>query len=234
MVDRWSLFVLLPLLALFAAGCGGAGSTSEGVSSVLRDSPEAALARTIRTWQQEGGGPTLNLISHVPQSVVGAGTTASGTLPPASEASSSTSLGTVTFQDLSGKTWEFSIQSVTYVSVDQARILTLFYGGSDHAQIELVFSMVRTQDGWLIDDITFTKLPEVIVVDIGVLRGVVTESQTGKPIVGALVTLAGTTYSTATDLNGAYEFKELPPGTYTLVVNHDGYIIKTITGIVVQ
>jgi outer membrane receptor protein involved in Fe transport len=56
-----------------------------------------------------------------------------------------------------------------------------------------------------------------------ILRGTVTDSNTGETIIGANVVLKGTTTGTVTDLDGRFELKvsELPP--YTLVVSFIGY-----------
>ncbi len=56
-----------------------------------------------------------------------------------------------------------------------------------------------------------------------VLRGTVTDSNTGETIIGANVLIKGTTTGTITDLDGRFELKvsELPP--YTLVVSFIGY-----------
>lgn len=56
-----------------------------------------------------------------------------------------------------------------------------------------------------------------------VLRGTVTDNNTGETIIGANVLIKGTTTGTVTDLDGRFELKlsELPP--YTLVVSFIGY-----------
>ncbi len=55
------------------------------------------------------------------------------------------------------------------------------------------------------------------------IEGVVVESETGTPLPGANVFIKGTSLGTATDLNGKYELKMVPPGKYTLVVRYIGY-----------
>jgi len=58
------------------------------------------------------------------------------------------------------------------------------------------------------------------------VRGIVSDPQ-GAVVVGASVTLAnpstGFTQSTKTDAQGAYQFLQIPPGTYTLTVSMTGF-----------
>ncbi len=64
-----------------------------------------------------------------------------------------------------------------------------------------------------------------------VLRGTVTDNETGEPIPGASVVLKGTTTGVATDFDGKFELtvSELPP--YTLILSSMGY---TATEVVVK
>jgi TonB-dependent receptor len=57
----------------------------------------------------------------------------------------------------------------------------------------------------------------------GNLKGIVTDSLTGKPLVGANVYLAGTSMGDATDLEGIYRIERIPAGAYTLKVSYLGY-----------
>lgn len=221
MLDRRVFFASCLCFLLLLSGCAGGGNGGS-FSPLSTDSPELALRKTVSSWEASSG-PVLSLVPLVAQ-------TASGTTGTASE----TNLGTISFKDLSGNRWEFIIRSITYASTNQAEILTAYNGGASSSQIELTFVMVRSQEGWILDNFKVTKLPEVITVSPGVLRGVITEEGTGRPIVGALVALTGTSLTTMTDANGAYEFNNLTAGTYTLVVNRDGFVIKTITGIIVR
>ncbi len=50
-----------------------------------------------------------------------------------------------------------------------------------------------------------------------VLKGVVHDHQNHQPIVGAILYLKGTSYSTFTDSEGKYQFPKICQGTYTLV-----------------
>lgn len=57
----------------------------------------------------------------------------------------------------------------------------------------------------------------------GVLIGKVIDAESGKPVSGATVELQGTLFKTTTDAEGSYQFKEVPPGKYTVVVKELGY-----------
>ncbi|MBA7687737.1 hypothetical protein ES703_96204 [subsurface metagenome] len=53
------------------------------------------------------------------------------------------------------------------------------------------------------------------------LYGIVTDAETGNPILGVLVTLNGG--STYTDGTGAYAFADIAPGEYVLQFSKEGY-----------
>ena len=55
------------------------------------------------------------------------------------------------------------------------------------------------------------------------IRGTVTSEKTGEAVLFALVHLEGTNYGVQTDINGFYSLTKIPPGTYTLVVQHQNY-----------
>lgn len=48
------------------------------------------------------------------------------------------------------------------------------------------------------------------------LRGVVTEAETGQPIVGATVILKGSSTNATTDEEGNYTIKDIVPGRYNV------------------
>jgi len=62
----------------------------------------------------------------------------------------------------------------------------------------------------------------------GTLRGVVSDSLTGRPLVGANVFLTGTALGCATDLEGGYRIAQIPAGAYVLRVSYIGYRSKRI------
>src|SRR5688572_24140175 len=55
----------------------------------------------------------------------------------------------------------------------------------------------------------------------GTLRGQVTLETSGKPLHDTTVTIIQLKRSTETDDNGAFEFKDVPPGTYDVMAHLD-------------
>lgn len=62
----------------------------------------------------------------------------------------------------------------------------------------------------------------------GVIKGVITDAKTHETIVGANVILQGTTMGASSDLDGNYEIKNIPEGTYNVVVSFISYSTKII------
>jgi TonB-dependent receptor len=60
----------------------------------------------------------------------------------------------------------------------------------------------------------------------GIINGVVRDSQTGEPLPGANVTLVNTGFGAATDFNGKYSIRDVPPGSYTIRATYVGYTEK--------
>ncbi len=60
-------------------------------------------------------------------------------------------------------------------------------------------------------------------IEVGSVRGNITDSATGKPLSGATVVLQGTKMSTVTTAKGDFEFREVPSGEYTLTVKLFGF-----------
>ena len=54
------------------------------------------------------------------------------------------------------------------------------------------------------------------------VRGIVTDAKTGEPLIGATVTVKGTALATATDIDGAFQFKDVSPDA-KLKVSYVGY-----------
>ncbi|MBN2093203.1 TonB-dependent receptor [candidate division KSB1 bacterium] len=61
------------------------------------------------------------------------------------------------------------------------------------------------------------------------LTGKVVDAETGEPLIGANVTLEGTSMGAACDLEGNYMVLNVPPGQYNLVVTMMGYTKTRIT-----
>jgi hypothetical protein len=65
----------------------------------------------------------------------------------------------------------------------------------------------------------------------GTLEGVVTDAVSGLPITDARVT--NDIATTFTDAAGAYQFRFVPPNSYTVTVSAYGYLLQTITNTIV-
>jgi len=68
----------------------------------------------------------------------------------------------------------------------------------------------------------------------GHIVGTIVDGDNGEPLIGANVFLEGTLMGSACDLKGNYEIRNVPVGTYTLVVSMIGYTKTTITNVVVK
>lgn len=63
----------------------------------------------------------------------------------------------------------------------------------------------------------------------GILRGVVTDSVSKEPLIGANVFLRGTSLGAVTDREGKYRVAGISPGSYSVRVSYIGYVTKEIT-----
>jgi TonB-dependent receptor len=63
----------------------------------------------------------------------------------------------------------------------------------------------------------------------GVIRGIISDSVTTKPLIGANVFLVGTSLGSATDLDGNYRISGIPSGSYKVRVTYIGYQSITVT-----
>src|SRR5690554_3676567 len=68
----------------------------------------------------------------------------------------------------------------------------------------------------------------------GTIKGVITDSKTNEPLIGASVFIKETSSGTAADLDGNYIIQNLSAGTYTLVVSYVAYNEITHSGVVVE
>ena len=68
----------------------------------------------------------------------------------------------------------------------------------------------------------------------GNISGVLTEKETGQPVIGASVSIVGTKRGAITDNNGRYTIKDVEPGTYTLKITHLDYNSLEVVAIVVK
>lgn len=70
--------------------------------------------------------------------------------------------------------------------------------------------------------------------DKGVLRGLITDSESGEPLVGANVIIKGTYLGSSTDVDGFYVIVDVSPGEYLLEVSYIGYKVIQQTGVKVK
>ncbi len=68
----------------------------------------------------------------------------------------------------------------------------------------------------------------------GKIAGVIRDSETHEPLVGANVVIEGTTLGASTDVDGFYTIINVPPGTYTLRVIYIGYNEAIIENVKVE
>ena len=74
--------------------------------------------------------------------------------------------------------------------------------------------------------VDFLLLPEGTI-NIGSLKGIVTDSETSLPLVGVVIQIEGLPVG-YTSLNGTYEILQVPEGNYTVSFTLVGYLIKTV------
>lgn len=65
----------------------------------------------------------------------------------------------------------------------------------------------------------------------GKIRGVIVDKDTRDPLVGANVSIVGTTYGAAADVDGAYVIVNVPAGVYTLRATFVGYAQFTVSNV---
>lgn len=66
---------------------------------------------------------------------------------------------------------------------------------------------------------------------VGKIKGIVTDLQSGEPLIGANVIVVGTSLGAATDVKGEYVIYNLNAGTYTLKASYIGYQTITVSNI---
>jgi hypothetical protein len=109
----------------------------------------------------------------------------------------------------------------TNMTVDPVDDCTFWYNGQYFTQE----SQDQSPFGWKTRIGNF-KFPECTAAARGQIQGVVTNSVTGQPVSGALVSL-NTAFSRSTDPQGTYAAM-LPPDTYPITVSAHGYISQTV------
>lgn len=68
----------------------------------------------------------------------------------------------------------------------------------------------------------------------GTISGVVTDSKTGEPIIGANVLIQGTSVGDVTNLEGQFTITNVKPGTYSLVISYITYKTHTVPDLLVE
>ncbi len=68
----------------------------------------------------------------------------------------------------------------------------------------------------------------------GKLSGKVTDQKTGEALIGATVTIEGSTRGTATNVNGEYVITDVPAGTHSVLVKYIGYQNKQVSEIQIK
>ncbi len=220
------LFIIAACVAsLMFAGCGGGGS---GTAIVASDGPEAAVHELVASWRAGASAP-----------IIGIDPSGQAAVEPLSD---STIVATLTYRDLSGRSWDFYVERIDRLSTVLAEVRTrtsLGYTSSDpsSSMAYITFVMIREEGRWYLSDLR-VEMPAVIITAENAIEGYLNEK--GQPDVrleGASVVLyLGQTEvaRTKTDTNGYYRFTNLSPGTYTLVFVGGGYETLTITGVVVK
>ncbi|HEY5614640.1 MAG TPA: carboxypeptidase regulatory-like domain-containing protein [Bacteroidota bacterium] len=79
--------------------------------------------------------------------------------------------------------------------------------------------------------VLMTVVSSLVLAQDGKLRGTVTDSQSGEPLIGANVIAEGTSFGASSDINGEYIILGVPPGTYTVKASYIGYAAVTISNI---
>ena len=59
------------------------------------------------------------------------------------------------------------------------------------------------------------------------IKGTVVDSRSGEPLVGASITIKGTTYKAIVKLDGSFLMKSVAPGTYELTIAYVGFQTET-------
>ncbi|MBL7074829.1 TonB-dependent receptor [candidate division KSB1 bacterium] len=65
----------------------------------------------------------------------------------------------------------------------------------------------------------------------GKIVGIITDSESGDPLIGVNVIIEGTTLGAATDMDGYYVILNVPPGRHHLKASMMGYRAVTVTGV---
>ena len=79
----------------------------------------------------------------------------------------------------------------------------------------------------LLGFLLFLFFPQLVQAQTGTVEGKVIEANTGNPLIGVNVTIAGTTIGAATGSDGTYSISNVPTGTQTVSAKFVGYKTET-------
>lgn len=68
----------------------------------------------------------------------------------------------------------------------------------------------------------------------GGIKGVITDAETGETLIGATVLITGTSFGTATGIDGDYEIDNIRPGEYSVRITYIGFETVLLTAIKVE
>lgn len=68
----------------------------------------------------------------------------------------------------------------------------------------------------------------------GKIAGRILDASTNEPLIGATISVKGTTIGTVTDIDGYFSINNLPPGKYSIVVGFVGHRKFTTTDVIVK
>jgi len=69
---------------------------------------------------------------------------------------------------------------------------------------------------------------------LGVLKGVLTDSETGRPIANAFVNIVNTSFDTKTNTDGSFIIENIPVGVYRIAINSPNYHEVNIIRVVIN
>jgi len=68
----------------------------------------------------------------------------------------------------------------------------------------------------------------------GTIRGLITDAETGEPLIGVNIVVEGTYLGASTDEDGFFVIQDVKPGEYSLEISYIGYKIVKRTGVKVR
>lgn len=81
---------------------------------------------------------------------------------------------------------------------------------------------------------TLEKIRQQQALQGGIFAGKVTDAQTGDDLIGANVFMVGTKLGASTDIDGKFQIKRVPEGSYEVLITFLGYEAKRISGVEIK